>query len=80
MARGVSGLVAMLRQPPVGNKEPRMTTTTILIVSAIASAFLLFAAVLAWADFCSGSGRPQAAAPKPADASAPATIDYRNAA
>jgi len=30
-----------------------MTTTTILIVSGITAAFLLFGAVLAWADFYS---------------------------
>jgi hypothetical protein len=34
-----------------------MTTTTILIVSAIASAFLLFGGVLAWGDFYT-RGRP----------------------
>ena len=34
-----------------------MTTSTILIVSAIASAFLLFGGVLAWGDFYS-RGRP----------------------
>jgi hypothetical protein len=41
-----------------------MTTTTILIVSGIASALLLFAGVLAWGDYYSrGARRDQNDAP-----------------
>jgi hypothetical protein len=59
-----------------------MTTTTILIVSAIASAFLLFGGVLAWGDFYSrGAAGDQNAAPEPAKTPvAMTTIKHRDAA
>jgi len=60
-------------------REPDMTTTTILIVAAITMAFLLFGAVLAWADFY--CRRAPTVVPRSTDASeAAATIDHRKAA
>jgi hypothetical protein len=42
-----------------------MTTTTVLVVSGITAAFLLFGAVLAWADFYTrGATRDLAATPQ----------------
>jgi hypothetical protein len=58
-----------------------MTTTTILIVSAIASAFLLFAGVLAWGDFYSRETRQEPSVPEhPATADSTASFDRRKAA
>jgi hypothetical protein len=60
-----------------------MTATSILIVCAIALAFLLFGGVLAWGDFYS-RGRPgdPAAAPdrKPSAVTDATTNDWRSAA
>jgi hypothetical protein len=60
-----------------------MTPTSILIVCAIALAFLLFGGVLAWGDFYSRR-RPsdQASAPeeKPSSATAVTTAKWRDAA
>jgi hypothetical protein len=50
-------------------KEIPMTTTTILIVSAIASAFLFFGGVLAWGDYYSRGARQE-----PSAAEGPASI------
>jgi hypothetical protein len=47
-----------------------MTTTSILILSAIASAFLLFGGVLAWGDFY--SRRPDERLSEPDKATPPA--------
>ena len=59
-----------------------MTTTTILVVSAIASAFLLFGGMLAWADFYTRGMRSNRTAP-PDQVTLSVTTDvteYREAA
>lgn len=59
-----------------------MTATSILIVSAIASIFLLFGGVLAWGDFYTrGERHNQAPAPKQSTApGSDAPIVHRQAA
>jgi hypothetical protein len=58
-----------------------MTMTTILIVSAIASAFLLFGGVLAWGDFYSRGARPEPVIPdQPASSTSSAQVEVRKAA
>jgi hypothetical protein len=58
-----------------------MTMTTILVVSAIASAFLVFGGVLAWGDFYSNGARQQANAPdQPAPRRSAEPPEHRKAA
>jgi hypothetical protein len=58
-----------------------MTTTTILIVSAIASAFLLFGGILAWGDFYSrGAGQEPLASEQSASTPSPPAVEDRKAA
>ena len=56
-----------------------MTTTTILIVSGIVSAFVLFGVVLAWGDFYSRNAR-QSEPKAPAQPVPSQVADYRKAA
>jgi hypothetical protein len=58
-----------------------MTTTTLLIISAIISAFLLFGGVLAWSDFYSRGARREPLVPEePASATVQTSIEQRKAA
>jgi hypothetical protein len=58
-----------------------MTTTTILIVSAIASAFLLFGGVLAWGDFYSRGVRQEPLVPEqPTSKTSPTPVELRKVA
>lgn len=59
-----------------------MTMTTILIISAIVSAFLLFGGMLAWGDLYSrGVSRDPSATPERASpVESSASPDYREAA
>lgn len=58
-----------------------MTTTTILIISAIASMFLLFGGVLAWSDFYSRNARQEPVVPEqPAAGTSPTPVEARKAA
>lgn len=58
-----------------------MTTTTILIVSAITSAFLLFGGVLAWGDFYSRGAKLEPKVPEqPASTTSSTPVEVRKAA
>ena len=58
-----------------------MTTTTILILSAVISAFMLFGGVLAWGDFYSRKGsRNQPSSNLQATPHVSTSTDYREAA
>jgi hypothetical protein len=58
-----------------------MTTTEMLIVSAMASAFLLFGGVLAWGDFYSRGARQHPIVPEqPVSSNSPTPVEVRKAA
>jgi hypothetical protein len=61
-------------------KEAAMTMSTVLIVSAITSAFLLFGGVLAWGDFYSRGARQDTAPQLPEPKRAPESLERRKAA